>query len=179
MAAQPEPCRAGSVLSPKRSTRVDFYHEPDAPEPTTRKPSASVAVRDNAGRLLMLRRADNGLWTIPTGALKFGETIAQCAARECREETGIEIEVTGLVGVFSDPGHVIVYRKGGKVREVRQPVNVCVRGRPLGGRFTPAVGEAAEGRWVDLAELAAIDVHPAIRKRITVAVADEATPYLE
>jgi ADP-ribose pyrophosphatase YjhB (NUDIX family) len=160
-------------------TRLDFYHEPDAPEPTTRKPSASAAVRDDAGRLLILRRADNGLWTIPTGGLKLGETIAQCAARECREETGIEIEVTGLVGVFSDPGHVVAYLKGRKIQEVRQPVNVCVRGRPVGGQLAPAAGEAMEVRWVDLGELAAIDVHPAIRKRITVAVADSATPYLE
>jgi ADP-ribose pyrophosphatase YjhB (NUDIX family) len=166
-------------MSPKRLTRLDFYHEPDAPEPTTRKPSASVAVRDDAGRLLMLRRADNGLWTIPTGGLKLGETIAQCAARECREETGIEIEVTGLVGVFSDPGHVVAYLKGRKIQEVRQPVNVCVRGRPVGGRLAPAAGEAMDVRWVDLGDLAAIDVHPAIHKRIAVAVADSATPYLE
>jgi 8-oxo-dGTP pyrophosphatase MutT (NUDIX family) len=166
-------------VSAKRSTRVDFYHQADAPRPTTRNPSASAAVRDDAGRLLMLRRADTGLWTIPTGGLKFGETIAQCAARECREETGIEIEVTGLVGVFSDPGHVIVYRKGGKIKEVRQPVNICVHGRPVGGQIAPAVGEAIEVRWVDLVELAAIDVHPAIRKRIAVAVAEGAMPYVD
>jgi ADP-ribose pyrophosphatase YjhB (NUDIX family) len=127
----------------------------------------------------MMRRADNGVWTIPTGGLKLGETIAQCAARECREETGIEIEVIGLVGVFSDPGHVVVYRKSRKIKEVRQPVNVCVRGRPVSGQLTPAAGEAVEVRWVDLGDLAAIDVHPAIRKRIAVAVADSATPYLD
>jgi hypothetical protein len=72
-----------------------------------------------------------------------------------------------------------VYRKGRKIKEVRQPVNVCVRGRPVGGQLTPAAGEAVEVRWVDLGDLAAIDVHPAIRKRIAVAVADSATPYLD
>jgi ADP-ribose pyrophosphatase YjhB (NUDIX family) len=166
-------------VSPKRTVRVDYYHDLEAPEPTTRKPSASVAVRDEAGRLLMLRRTDNELWTIPTGGLKIGETIAQCAVRECREETGIEIEVTGLVGVFSDPGHVIVYRKGEKIREVRQPVNVCLRARPIGGQLSSASDEADEVRWVDLAELGDLRVHPAIRKRITHALDETAEPHLE
>ncbi len=166
-------------MSPKRTVRVDHYHDPEAPEPTTRKPSASVAVRDEAGRLLMLRRADNELWTIPTGGLKMGETIVQCAVRECREETGIEIEVTGLVGVFSDPGHVIVYRRGEKIREVRQPVNVCLRARPVRGHLASASAEAAEVRWIRLAEVGDLAVHPAIRKRITHALDETAEPYLE
>ncbi len=168
-------------MSPRRrrTVRVDYYHDPAAPEPTTRKPSASVVVRDEAGRLLMLCRADNQLWTIPTGALKVGETVVQCAVRECGEETGIEIEVTGLVGVFSDPGHVIVYRKGGKVREVRQPVNVCLRAHPVGGRLASASDEAAEVRWVNPAEFGNLMVHPAISKRIVHALDEAAEPYLE
>lgn len=166
-------------MSPKRATRVDYYHDPEAPAPTTRKPSASVAVRDQEGRLLMLRRTDNDLWTIPTGGLKIDETISECAVRECREETGIEVEVTGLVGVFSDPGHVIVYRKGKKIREVRQPVNVCLRARAAGGQLAPAEKEAVEVRWVDPAELDTLDIHPAIRKRITQALADSSEPYLD
>jgi ADP-ribose pyrophosphatase YjhB (NUDIX family) len=47
------------------------------------------------------------------------ETLTKCAVRGCREETGLEVEITGLVGVFSDPGHVIASAGG----EVRQPVN--------------------------------------------------------
>jgi ADP-ribose pyrophosphatase YjhB (NUDIX family) len=74
------------------------------------------------------RRTDNELWTIPTGGLKIGETMTQCAIRECEEETGVRIENTGLVGVFSDPGHVIAYRRGGKLTEVRQPVTCACTG---------------------------------------------------
>ena len=69
----------------------------------------------------MLRRTDNGLWTLPTGGLKKSETISACGIRECREETGIDIEITGMVGVFSDPGHVVAYHRHGAVTEVRQP----------------------------------------------------------
>ena len=102
-------CPAGGVggrrvVSGKKSkqrpgVRVDYWADPDAPKPTSRKPSASVIVRNGTGEVLLLRRPDSGGWTIPTGGLKKNETLTQCAARECREETGLEIEVVSLVGV--------------------------------------------------------------------------------
>jgi 8-oxo-dGTP pyrophosphatase MutT (NUDIX family) len=152
-------------MSPKKTKRVDHWRDPDAPKPTSRKPSASALVRDEAGRVLLLRRPDNNLWTIPTGGLKKGETVRECAVRECREETGIEIETGALVGVFTTPDHVIEYIKGGKVDEVRQPVNVCLHARPIGGDLT-TTDEASEVRWVDPADLAGYEIHPALRRRI-------------
>lgn len=126
-----------------RPCRVDYWHDPAAPKPTSRKPSASVIVRNSAGDLLLLRRSDSGRWTIPTGGLKKNETLTQCAVRECREETGLDIEITALVGVFSDPGHVIAYADG----EVRQPVNTCFSGQVIGGNLTTS-DEATEAVWV-------------------------------
>lgn len=136
--------------------RVDYWHDPAAPKPTSRKPSASVVVRNSAGDLL-LRRSDSGRWTIPTGGLKKNETLTQCAVRECREETGLEIEITALVGVFSDPAHVIAYDGG----EVRQPVNTCFAGRAIGGKLTTS-DEASEVAWIPPARLDDYDIHPAI-----------------
>lgn len=152
-------------MSPKQTKRVDHWQDPDAPKPTSRKPSASVLVRDEAGRVLLLRRPDNDLWTIPTGGLKKNETIIECGIRECREETGVDIEITGLVGVFTTPDHVIEYIKGGKVDEVRQPVNVCLHARPVGGELT-TTDEASAVRWVAPAELGGYEIHPALRRRI-------------
>ncbi|RAY15382.1 DNA mismatch repair protein MutT [Actinomadura craniellae] len=149
----------------KKGRRIDHWRDPDAPPPTTRKPSASVLVRDENGQVLLLRRTDNGLWTIPTGGLKKGETIRQCAVRECKEETGVDIEITGLVGVFTTPDHVIEYRKGGKVTEVRQPVNICLHARPVGGETT-TTDEASAVRWVSPDDLSRYDIHPALRRRI-------------
>ena len=48
-----------------------------------------TVVRDRAGRLLLVRRADNGVWSVPAGAMELGESIADCAARELWEETGL------------------------------------------------------------------------------------------
>ncbi|GAB3661707.1 NUDIX domain-containing protein [Actinocorallia lasiicapitis] len=154
-------------MTSTNTRRIDYWQDPDAPEPTSRKPSASVIVRDELGRLLLLRRTDNGLWTIPTGGLKKGETITECAVRECREETGIDVEITGLVGVFTTPDHVIVYEKHGKIDEVRQPVNVCLHARPLTHDLAPDPAEASDVRWVDPEHLPDYDIHPALHRRIT------------
>jgi 8-oxo-dGTP pyrophosphatase MutT (NUDIX family) len=79
--------------------------------------------------------------------VKRGETVAEAAVRECREETGLQVEITGIVGVFPTPDHVIAYLKGDKVKEVRQPINICLHARPVGGELT-RTKEAAEVAWV-------------------------------
>lgn len=151
----------------RATRRIDYWQDPNAPKPTSRKTSASVFVRDSQGRLLLLKRMDNDLWTIPTGGVKKGETVGQAGARECQEETGLEVEITGLVGVFSTPDHVIVYMHGDRVDEVRQPINICLRARVVGGEITPEPEEASEVRWVDPADLGNYPIHPALRARIS------------
>ncbi len=150
----------------KATRRIDYWHDPAAPKPTSRKTSASVFVRNDDGHLLLLQRVDNDLWTIPTGGVKKGETVGQAGVRECLEETGLEVEVTGLVGVFSTPDHVIVYLHGDKVDEVRPPSNICLRARLIGGQITPQPSEASEVRWIDPADLDDYPIHPALRHRI-------------
>ncbi len=149
-------------MSGKRRRRTDYWDDPGAPAATSRRPSASVVVRNWRGELLLLRRADSGQWTIPTGALKNKETVTACAVRECREETGLTVELTGLVGVFSDPRHRIAYDDG----EVRVPVNICFHGRPVSGELA-ADRESSQAAWVAPGNLDDYDMHPAIRRRIS------------
>lgn len=59
-----------------------------------------AAVIDETGRILLIQRADNGLWALPGGALEVGETPAEGAIRETLEETGVTSEAVALVGVF-------------------------------------------------------------------------------
>jgi ADP-ribose pyrophosphatase YjhB (NUDIX family) len=158
----------------KLARRVDYWADPNAPKPTSRKPSASVIVRNGAGDLLLLRRPDSGRWTIPTGGLKKDETLTQCAVRECREETGLEIEVISLVGVFSDPRHVIAYADG----EVRQPVNTCFSARVIGGDLT-TTDEASELAWVQPASLEDYDIHPSILRRIVHGLRTGSAPFVD
>jgi 8-oxo-dGTP diphosphatase len=71
-----------------------------------KRPVVGVAIagRDDAGRFLLIRRADTGTWALPGGTLEWGEPLRRCIVRELHEETGAEAtsEPT-LVGVYSDP----------------------------------------------------------------------------
>lgn len=58
------------------------------------------AVIDDAGQILLIRRADNGLWAMPGGALEVGETPVRGVQREVLEETGVKCEPAALVGVY-------------------------------------------------------------------------------
>ncbi len=160
-------------MSKKPRRRTDYWDDPGAPAATSRKPSASVVLRNHRGELLLLRRAGSGLWTIPTGALKKKETVTACAIRECREETGLTVELTGLVGVFSDPRHRIAYPGG----EVRVPVNVCFYGQPVSGELATDP-ESDEAAWVAPEDLDDYDIHPAIRRRISHAL-NGTVPYVD
>jgi len=146
----------------KAPRRVDYWDDPDAPAANSRRPSASVVLRNHRCELLLLRRADSGRWTIPTGGLKKHETLRECAIRECREEIGLTVELTSLVGVFSDPRHRAAFPDG----EVRVPVNVCFRGTPIAGKLT-IDNESTEAAWVAPGALDDYDIHPSILRRIT------------
>jgi 8-oxo-dGTP diphosphatase len=69
------------------------------------KPVAAAIPRDEAtGRILLLRRGfdpGKGLWTFPGGFVDLGESVEDAARRETREELGIDVALTGLVGVYS------------------------------------------------------------------------------
>lgn len=66
---------------------------------------ARAVIRDEHGRLLLIRRADNGLWALPAGAMELGESITDCAAREVREETGLVALRTTPFAVYSGPAY--------------------------------------------------------------------------
>lgn len=71
------------------------------PKPITPFVGCDVFVTDDASRVLLIRRHDDGLWALPGGCQDLGETPAECACRECQEETGFTIRIANLIGVFS------------------------------------------------------------------------------
>ncbi|CAM5730067.1 NUDIX hydrolase OS=Streptomyces antimycoticus OX=68175 GN=SSPO_061090 PE=3 SV=1 [Streptomyces antimycoticus] len=79
--------------------RIEYYNDPNAPKANTLIPASNLLVVDDSGAILLQRRRDTGQWALPGGAQDIGETAAQCAIRECREETGIIAEITGFLGV--------------------------------------------------------------------------------
>lgn len=99
------------------SRRIDYYDDPAAPKANSLVPSVNVVVVNEAGNVLMIRRSDNDNWAVPGGAIDLGESMVQAAVRETREETGVDCEITGLVGIYTDPKHVILYTSNGEVRQ--------------------------------------------------------------
>jgi len=66
---------------------------------------ARTIVRDDQGRVLLIRRADNGRWAVPAGAMELGESIADCAVRELYEETGLRAAAVTPYALYSGPAY--------------------------------------------------------------------------
>src|ERR1700733_49614 len=146
-------------MSPQR---IDYYDSPEAPRANSLVPSVNVVVVNDAAEILLIRRTDNGNWALPGGAIDLGESVAQAAVRETLEETGVECEVTGIVGIYSDPRHVILYTSDG---EARQEFSIVLTARLLHGRPTPS-SESSEVRWAPRSELSQYTMDRSMRVRI-------------
>lgn len=154
--------------------RVDYLDDPNAPAPTSVVPSANVVVVGDDGRILLIRRTDNGNLALPGGGMDLGESITDAATRETREETGVDVEITGLVGIYTNPRHLIEYTSNG---EVRQEFSVVFTARPVGGSPQPS-SESSEVVWIDPREVAGLRMHPSMRQRIEHFVEGRPQPYL-
>ena len=85
------------------------------------RPSVSAVILRER-RLLLQQRSDGGQWGLPGGSVEVGESVLQALGREVREETGLEIRVRRLVGVYSEPALQIVRYPTGHVWHY---VNLC------------------------------------------------------
>jgi len=118
------------------------------------RPGASALVFDEAReKILLTRRADNGRWCLPGGGMDPGESAAEACAREVLEETGLEVQVTKLVGVYTTPDLLIEYPDGNKI----QPVAFSFEVEITGGKLTLS-DETTEFGWYTLAEMEALDI---------------------
>ena len=141
--------------------RVEYWNDPAAPKPNSLVPACGILAVDDLGRVLLQRRRDTGQWAIPMGKQELGETPRQCAIRETQEETGVLTEITGILGVYSDPGHIVAYTDG----EIRQEWELILLGRPVSG--TPAANdEASDVSWFTPDELNTLDIHPTQRRQL-------------
>jgi ADP-ribose pyrophosphatase YjhB (NUDIX family) len=155
------------------SRRTDYYHDPTAPAASALVPGGSALLVDDAGRILLQCRADSGNWSLPGGTMEIGETLGDAVIRETREETGLDVELTGIQGVYTDPGHVIAYADG----EVRQEFVVVFTARAVGGE--PAVSdESTAVRFVSPDELDSLPIHESMRLRLRHHLERRDRPYL-
>lgn len=92
----------------------------------------SAILFNSEGKFLLTQREDNGQWCLPGGAVESGESLAEACEREVLEETGLRVRVKRLVGVYSHPDQLVVYKDGHKVQIVAVHFEAEITGGELG-----------------------------------------------
>ncbi len=121
-------------------------------------PCVGAVVTDGRGRLLMIKRGHEpgaGLWSIPGGRIEPGETDEEALVREMFEETGLAVEVGRLIGRVQRPG------PNGTVIDIADYAATVT-----GGTLRPG-DDAADARWVDLADLAWLEITEGLIQALT------------
>jgi ADP-ribose pyrophosphatase YjhB (NUDIX family) len=93
--------------------------------------------------------------------MEVGESIGQTVVREVKEETGLDVEPESIVGVYTNPRHVVEYGDG----EVRQQFSICFACKAVGGRLATS-DESPEVGFFSPAEIDSMPMHDSIRLRI-------------
>jgi len=129
--------------------RTDYYYNENASDPDSIRPAAAVAIFDKQDRLLLLKRKDNDKWTMPGGTMDFGESLTDCAIREVKEETNLDVDLVDIIGIYTDPNILIGYSNG----ELRQEFTVVYSGKIVGASDVRIDDESKEFKWFALNDL--------------------------
>jgi ADP-ribose pyrophosphatase YjhB (NUDIX family) len=115
-------------------------------------PSVTAVIRDDAGRVLLVRQKDGGVWSTPGGAIEPDESPADAVVREAWEETGLVVEARRVMAVWGGPGFVVRYPNGDETQYVMAVYECAV----TGGALRPDGEETTEARFWREDEAAAL-----------------------
>jgi 8-oxo-dGTP pyrophosphatase MutT (NUDIX family) len=132
-------------------------------------PSATTVVRDEVGRVLLVRHADTGYWAVPGGAVDPHETPADAAVRELWEETGLYVRLTRLAGVFGGTEFIAHYEGGDRTSYV----TIVFEGEVLAGEAAVRDEEILEVRYFSRQEAAENPLVPACIRELLESVFGE------
>lgn len=157
-------------------TEDSDYHDRAAPQAQHLIPVVYAVVRNDRERVLLVRRADDGYWELPGGRIEVGESASAAAVRVVAEQTSVPITITGLAGVYSDPRHVVAYPHG---TGIYQPMAVCFHALSHPYHPQPDHEETTATTWFEPAQIAQLAMHPAMRHRLTNALAHPHRPHFD
>lgn len=144
-----------------KTVRTDYYYRNDAPLANSIKPASAVAILNSNRELLMLHRKDNKKWTMPGGTMEFGESLTDCALREVKEESGLDVAIKDIIGTYTDPNIRVAYSDG----EVRQEFTIVYYGEAL--NYTVSLDdESSQFKWVSLDKILDLPLADSQKRRI-------------
>jgi 8-oxo-dGTP pyrophosphatase MutT (NUDIX family) len=138
-------------------------------------PAACVAIIDDQGRLLMGKETETDLWVLPGGALDPDERPADAAIRECFEETGLLIEITGLIGVFGGPEFLVRYPNGDECYYI----STAFRGTVINKSDVSGDGELSEISYFSQAEFERLATSPQTKLIVRTTFANSNVPFFQ
>jgi len=136
--------------------------------------SCAVIFDGSRQKVLLTKRADNGLWCLPGGKMESGESLEECCQREVLEETGLEVRTKRLIGVYSNRDQVVIYRDGNRV----QIVVLSFEAEIIGGELSLS-DETTDFGYFLPAEIETMPMHGRHQERVRDALKNEATPILD
>ena len=143
-----------------KTVRKDYSHETEMPNANSMRPAAAVAIIDKE-RILMLKRIDNKKWTMPSGTMELNESLVDCAVREVKEETGLDVEILDVIGTYTDPDIRIGYSDG----EIRREFTVVYYGKAYNSDVI-IDDESSSYAWIPITNIKNYQMAESQRKRI-------------
>ena len=144
------------------------------PRPSRIAPAIAAVITDSAHRVLLVLRSDCNLWGLPSGRIEPGEMLVDAVVREVSEETGLDVHVERLIGVYSDPvSQVYAYPSG----DVVHYVTCCCLCTVVGGSARPDGVEVLDVEFFDTGKLPSnlLPMHP---QWLADALASEAAAFV-
>lgn len=137
-------------------------------------PGCSAIIFDTTRqKILLTRRTDNGRWCLPGGAMDAGESAAETCTREVFEETGLQVEVGRLIGVYTTPHRITEYADGNR----KQLVALSFEAQVIGGVMGLS-DETTDLGYYSLAEVETMDIMEHHIERIQDALANQTAAFV-
>ncbi len=120
---------------------------------TIRVGCSAVIFNKDREKILLTRREDNNQWCLPGGGMEPGESASETCIREVEEETGLQVTIKRLIGVYTTPNELIVYRDGNKIHLVA----LCFEAEIVGGELRLSC-ETTEYGYFSYQEIQGLDM---------------------
>jgi ADP-ribose pyrophosphatase YjhB (NUDIX family) len=155
-------------------SRKDYYNDASAPQVNSIRPATTAIVVNKEGKILLERRSDSGLWGILGGVMEYGESITDTAIREIKEEAGLDIAIMYLVGIYTNPKHIIEFSDG----EIRQEFSILFACEIVGGEIKISE-ESLELAFFNEDEINQLEMTDSTRERLNDYLAKLAKPIIK